>query len=174
MVETFLGAAGKELDVDYTLQTLPPQEQIDAVQDGNASALITWTTLPSPGYESMDQSTSIKILHLEDEIIEKIQTEIDPGGEPVTAPAGLYSGQEEDVTVYMSPRFYATRADVDEEMVYEFTKYMIENAEELTKYHPTAEEITIENTLSQMMIPLHPGAIKYFEEEGYEVPEELK
>ncbi len=142
------------------------------MKDGKIDALVTWSTVPSPGYESLDQTTSIKILPIEEEILKEVQKEFDPGAELYTIPKGVYSGQEEEALTSQSTRYYITSKDVDDETIYEFTKFLIENAQELTKYHPSAEGITLENAIQPIAIPLHPGAIKYYEEQGIEIPDE--
>lgn len=172
VVNAIMERAGKKLDVDYKLQTLPGPEQIDALKDGTADALVTWSTVPSPGYTSLDQTTSIKILPIEKDILEDIHREYDPGAEFYTVQKDVYSGQTEEALTSMSTRFYVTNAEVDDEIIYEFTKFLIENAEELAKYHPSASEISLENAVGPISIPLHPGAIKYYQEKGIDIPED--
>jgi uncharacterized protein len=173
VVNYMMEQAGKKLDEDYTLQTLPGTEQIDALKDGTIDALVTWSTVPSPGYVGLDQTTSIKILPIEKDILEAMHKEFDPGAQFFTVPKGVYSGQEEEAVTSQSTRYYISNADVDEEIIYEFTKFLIENAESLVKYHPSAKDITIENALNGISIPLHPGAVKYYQERGIEIPEEI-
>jgi len=67
----------------------------------------------------------------------------------------------------------AVRADVDEEVVYLLTKTMFENLDYLKKVHKACNYIKLENALSGLPVPLHPGAVKYFREKGIEIPEEL-
>lgn len=172
VVNAIMERAGKKLDKDYKLQTLPGPEQIDALKDGTADALVTWSTVPSPGYTSLDQTTSIKILPIEEEILEDIHEEYDPGAEFYTVEKDVYSGQTDEALTSMSTRYYVTNSEVDEEIIYEFTKFLIENADELATYHPSASHISLENAIDPIGIPLHPGAVKYYEEQGIDIPEE--
>ena len=40
--------------------------------------------------------------------------------------------------------------------------------------HPAANQTTIDFTLSATPIPLHPGAIRYYEETGATIPDRLR
>jgi len=64
--------------------------------------------------------------------------------------------------------------DLPDEAVYEITKILYENIEELAKAHQVAKQIDINHAFDGLMIPLHPGAVKYYEEHGITVPEDLK
>ena len=61
---------------------------------------------------------------------------------------------------------FVTHKDVSDELVYEFTKYLMESPEEMAKVHPVAANITPENAKQGFQVPLHPGAEKYYEEVG--------
>lgn len=68
----------------------------------------------------------------------------------------------------------AVSADLSEDTVYKMTKILFENVDQLRAVHQKAQLISLETALDGMSIPLHPGAIKYYEEKGLSVPEELK
>jgi TRAP-type uncharacterized transport system substrate-binding protein len=54
------------------------------------------------------------------------------------------------------------------------TKILYENIDELAKAHQVAKQIDMNKAFEGLMIPLHPGAIKYYEEQGIKVPDKLK
>src|SRR5699024_10364335 len=57
---------------------------------------------------------------------------------------------------------------IDEELGYELAKSMIEHADENT--HTQAEQMTLENALKGAEgLPIHPGAKRYYEEQGLTV-----
>ena len=65
-------------------------------------------------------------------------------------------------------------ADMDEELAYQLTQLLFENTDELIAVHPAANDTTIEFTMSSTPVPLHPGALRYFEEVGAEIPDRLR
>lgn len=78
-------------------------------------------------------------------------------------PAGTYSGQDEAVLAINDPATLFTAASASEETIYQITKAIFDNLEELGAIHPQAAEISVE-TATNSPIPLHPGAQRYFDE----------
>jgi hypothetical protein len=60
----------------------------------------------------------------------------------------------------------ATGAKQDSDTVYKFTKALLANTKEFSKYHGLAKQWNLKKTLSNPTVPFHPGAIKYFKEIG--------
>lgn len=61
------------------------------------------------------------------------------------------------------------RDDVPEEDIYTFVSTIFDNAETITDQHSKGAELDLEFASSMTSVPYHPGAAKYFEEQGYEV-----
>ncbi len=92
---------------------------------------------------------------------------------PYTIPAGLYPNQEKDINTIAQPNFLAVNDSVDVEHVYLLTKTIYENLAFLSAIHPATKVMAIENALAGLPVPLHPGAAKYYQEVGVEIPERL-
>ncbi|QQK80509.1 TAXI family TRAP transporter solute-binding subunit [Salicibibacter cibi] len=169
-VEVVLNEIGLERENDYTMQALPAQEQMDALRDNNVDAVVFFDQYPSSTIQSLDETTSVKVLEMEEDLIDTRAEEfgVNPMTRDIEADSPeAYSGQTEDVTTAQIGQFYITSEDVDEDLIYEFTKTMFDNTEELETYSPRAEGITVENTLESISVPLHPGAERYLREEGH-------
>jgi len=89
-------------------------------------------------------------------------------------PADTYPGQSEAVTTVAQPNFLAVRDDIPEEDVYLITKTMYENLPFLQNIHAATNDMALDNALAGLPIPLHPGALRFYEEQGIEVPDRLK
>jgi len=59
---------------------------------------------------------------------------------------------------------FITSIDVDDELVYVFTKEVLGNFSYFQGLHPTREELTKNNMLKALTAPIHPGALKYYKE----------
>ncbi len=88
-------------------------------------------------------------------------------------PAGTYPGQTEPILTAAQPNFFAVNADVDDEVVYQITKVMFENLPFLYSVHRATRSITLDTALTGLPVPLHPGAVRYFAEQGVVIPPEL-
>ena len=61
------------------------------------------------------------------------------------------------------------KADLDEELVYNMTKGLFENLDAVAEAHAKGAEMSLEGAVEGVSVPLHPGAAKYFEEQGLTV-----
>ena len=59
-------------------------------------------------------------------------------------------------------------------LAYDITKAILENNATLKATHAAAKDTTAENITQNTFIPLHPGAAKYYEEIGLDVPSAIK
>ena len=93
---------------------------------------------------------------------------------PYTIAAGTYPGQDKDIKTIAQPNFLAVNADVDENHVYLLTKTMYENLPFLQAIHKATNAMDVSRATAGLPVPLHPGALKYYEEVGIDVPDHLK
>ena len=91
-----------------------------------------------------------------------------------TIPAGTYPGLDQEVTTIAQPNFLAVRDDVPEETVYLITKTIYENLPFLQAIHPATNAMSLDSAIAGLPLKLHPGALKYYEEVGIQVPDRLK
>ncbi len=88
-------------------------------------------------------------------------------------PAGTYPGVDKDINTIAQPNFLAVNADVDEDAVYLITKTIYENLPFLNGIHAATKAMAIDKAIAGLPAPLHPGAAKYYKEQGIEIPEAL-
>ena len=87
-------------------------------------------------------------------------------------PAGSYQGVTDDLPVVFVLNVLCTSSDVPEDYVYLITKTLMENNPPLVEVYKGLTNVTPENTLN-FNCPLHAGVVRYLEEVGIEVPQEL-
>nr|HMQ74280.1 TAXI family TRAP transporter solute-binding subunit [Rubrivivax sp.] len=83
-----------------------------------------------------------------------------------TIPAGTYNGQTSDVPTMAIVNFLVTHDGVPEETVYQMTKQLFENLDQMVAAHKAASAIKLEQATAGMPVPLHPGAARYYKEKG--------
>ena len=81
-----------------------------------------------------------------------------------TIPAGTYHGQSGDVPTASVPNFLVTREGVSDDVVYQMTKSLFEHLDQLVQTHPAAKDIDVKKAATDLPIPLHPGAERYYRE----------
>ena len=70
------------------------------------------------------------------------------------------SGDNDKITCY------SHSCSVDEDVVYNVVKTIIEHQDELPDIHPQAKMFNKENAVDGALIDIHPGAAKYYKEIG--------
>ena len=86
-----------------------------------------------------------------------------------TIPAGTYPGQEADVQTVTVKATLIVSANASEDVVYNLTKAIFSNIEAITAANGKGAELSLENATSGMTAPFHPGAAKYYAEQGITV-----
>ena len=81
-------------------------------------------------------------------------------------PKGTYKDQEADVKTIGVPVVFVTTNTMDEKLVYAITKTLFEKKADLVAVHKEANKLTLKNATALAEIPFHPGAIKYYKEQG--------
>ncbi|WOI56229.1 TAXI family TRAP transporter solute-binding subunit [Palleronia sp. LCG004] len=169
---TLLEANGMSFD-DFDAQRLNFNETADAIANGDIDAGFWSVGAPTSSILNLATTNDIRMIPLSEDEVAAAQ-EADPTFTSLTLPADMYDGVDQDVSTIGVPNVLVTSSEMDEEMAYQITKAMFDNISELRAVHPAAEETTVEFTMSATPVPLHPGAIRYFEETGADIPDELR
>ena len=84
-----------------------------------------------------------------------------------TLPANTYKGQSQDIETVTIMAMLVAHKDVTETEVYNLLKAMYDGSNPISSYpHAVAKKIVKTSGLQGMSITLHPGAKKYFDEQG--------
>ncbi len=172
--KTLFGNLGIDIDADYELVYGGYGPSADALQNGQIAGISTPAGVPTGAVTKLFASAGdgVTMLDFNDEQAPKAD-----GGMGLwtrfVIPAGTYPGQSKDINTVAQPNFLAANADVPEEHVYLFTKTVYENLAFLNAIHPATKAMAIEKAIAGLPVPLHPGAARYYQEVGMEIPERL-
>ena len=97
-----------------------------------------------------------------------------PAMAPLTIPSGTYSGHDYDQQTVALWNFAIAHKDMPDSLAYEITKLALDNPERMLQIHAAAKETLLANWDKNTFMPFHPGAVKYLEEKGITVPDNLK
>lgn len=170
--QTLLEANGVSFD-DFDAQRLNFNETADALANGDIDAGFWSVGSPTSSILNLATTNEIRILPLSAEEIAKAR-EADPTFTELTLAGGVYNGVDEPVPTLGVPNVLVVSAEMPDDLAYAITKAMFENIAELQAVHPAANETTVDFTMSATPVPLHPGALRYFEETGATIPDALR
>ncbi|WP_425101517.1 TAXI family TRAP transporter solute-binding subunit [Tropicibacter sp. S64] len=167
-----LAANGISYD-DIEEQRLNFNETADALSNGDIDAGFWSVGAPTSSILNLATTQDIVILALTEAQLDAAMA-ADATFAKTTLPGGSYTGVDEDITVLGIPNVLTVSSEMSDDVAYNITKAMFENIAELQAVHPAARETTVEFSLSATPVPLHPGAIRYYEEIGATIPDKLR
>jgi len=144
----------------------------DAIRDGKVDGFATCSAHPTPQLVELATTADVKVLSFSDD--ERAQIlDLDPLSGPLTIAAGTYDGQDEAIqTVGVPVGAYGT-VRMSDDVAYFVTKTFWEWKDDLAEENPWWNGVT-RDMIVQMGAPLHPGAMRYYEEAGIDIPDAMK
>lgn len=94
----------------------------------------------------------------------------------VSIPKGTYEGQNADVQTFQDSALWSASADLDEQIVHDCLKaiYTDEAFKAMVTAHKAARHMSLDSGLDNISIPLHPGAVRFWEEAGLDIPKPIQ
>lgn len=170
--EQILKAAGVWDSIEKVNQKF--SEAAQSLKLGQIDAAVIVSGAPTPAVDQIAQQTPVRVLPIPDDILNKLHQEGYIFYVRQVLPKDTYKGMQEDTPTLAVKAMLAVSADLPEDTVYKMTKILFDNLDELHKVHAKTKYISLDTALDGMSIPLHPGAYKYYQEKGIQVPNNLK
>ena len=162
-----LGAYGLTFD-DINVVNLGFGDSAESLKDGKIDAAFIVAGAPTTAVVDLATMKDVHLVQLDDEHIEALQSDYDFYTK-TTVPAGTYKGVDEDATTVSVRATLIASTEVGEDEVYELLKAMFDNKDDLVAGHAKFEFLNLEDAVAGISVPFHPGAVKYFAEQGIEV-----
>lgn len=167
-----LNANGITYD-DIEEQRLNFNETADALANGDIDAGFWSVGAPTSSILNLATTNNIVLIAMTEAEIAAARA-ADATFATTTLPGGTYNGVDADMTVLGIPNVLVASSEMSDDLAYAITRAMFENIADLQAVHPAANETTVGFTMSATPIPLHPGAIRYYEEIGATIPDALR
>ncbi|TGN39187.1 TAXI family TRAP transporter solute-binding subunit [Marinobacter confluentis] len=158
---------------DFDVRSLNFNESADALRDGDIDAGFWSVGPPTSSIVSLANTRDIALISLSEEEVANAREAV-----PVFAPyelrKGIYEGLDQPTASIGIPNVLTVNTAMSEDLAYKITKLLFDKVEDLRAIHPAADDTTVEFSLQSTPIPLHPGAIRYYEEIGATIPDNLR
>ena len=158
-----LKAAGLSYADLGKVEYLPVGESVELMKNRQLDATLQSAGLGVASIRDLATAVKIVVVPVPAEVVAKVG---DAAYQAAVIPANTYTGQTADVPTAAIPNFLVTQSKVPDELVYQMVKAMYGNLDTLYAAHNAAKNIKLENALTGMPIPLHPGAERYYREVG--------
>jgi TRAP transporter TAXI family solute receptor len=140
--------------------------------DGQLDIIGYAAGIPISAVSEIEVQREINFFGLEGEMRDKVLKEF-PYFFPFTIPADTYTTLDHDIETIAMFNFGIVRKDANQDFVYDLVKAYHENNDMLVQTHVSMKEAVAEAIKINKDVPLHTGAIKYYEEIGIELPESV-
>jgi len=140
-------------------------EAIDQMRNGLVDAAFVTSGIPNATVMDLGTTNKIRIIPIEGEGMKTLQTKY-PFFTSSIIPAGTY-GNAADINTATIMNILIVQKDLSDEVVYMMTKGFFENISKIQDTQSAAKKhINMETALDGMVVPLHPGAERYYKEVG--------
>jgi TRAP transporter TAXI family solute receptor len=141
------------------------------MQDGLIDVIGFAAGVPIPTVSQLEVQTDINLIDFTDEELATI-VEAFPVS-PFSIPAGTYQSLTEDANSVAMWNFAIANCDLPESFVYEATRIAMEDNARMMTVHQSASETLPENWEKNNVLNWHPGAARWFNENGASIPADM-
>ena len=154
-----------EKDIEPIFQSFGASTE--SLKDGKIDAAFLCAGAPTTSVVDLGTAKTVYLVSIDDEHMDKL-LEACPFYAKYTIGKGVYKTPEDCQTVTVKATLVAD-ASVSDDVAYAIVKTIFEGKEEITKAHAKGAELDLNFATDGMAIPFHPGAAKYFAENGITV-----
>jgi TRAP transporter TAXI family solute receptor len=166
-MEVLLDALGWKLS-DFSLASeLKADEHGAALCDNKIDGFFYGVGHPSANIQDPTTTCGAKLIPLTGPAVDKLVSD-HPYYAKVTIPGGMYNANAQPTETYGVMATLVTSAKVPDEVVYRLVKATFDNFDEFKRLHPAFANLEPAKMMKDgLTAPLHPGALKYYQENGW-------
>ncbi len=173
--KTILTALGFNPEKDFRLEHMGYSASATALQDRRVLGM----NIPAgPPVSAITQAFAtigadkITVLEFTDDQLKQIDSHF-PVWSRYVIPAETYPGQTKPINTIAQPNFLAVRPDISDEDVYKILETIYSNLDFLHNMHKATYAMKLERAINGLPVPLHPGAVKFYKDKGFKIPDNL-
>jgi uncharacterized protein len=147
-----------------------------AMGDGQLDGFWILAGFPNASVTEASTYTDIRLIDVYNPGVEEGFFEAFPFYSGRALTGGAYPGAPDDVPSFQDTALWVANADVPEDVVYNALQavFIDGGLDRLREAHPSAQEMGLEVGITGIANRLHPGAVRFWEEQGVTIPDELK
>lgn len=143
-------------------------DQTKALCEGKIDALVYAGGHPNGAIQQITSACPTHLVDVTGPVIDKLIAD-HPFYARATIPGGMYNGNTQETKTFGVKAVLVTSADMDDDVAYEVVKAVFENLDNFKTLHPVFATLDAKRMAADGdSVPLHPGALKYFKEKGFE------
>lgn len=140
-------------------------DAVSMMKDGHVDVFTLGTAAPSSAVMDLANSRPISLVPVDDATMAEMR-KVNPAYNKLIIKAGTYPGQDQDVPAIGYFTHVIVACDLPTDTVYTMVKTMAENIPAMAAVSKSMANLTPQVMATEMGVPLHPGAAKYYKEVG--------
>ena len=152
---------------DIKKSNLSFKESAEGIQNGTLDGCFVTAGVPNAALQELAFTAGLTLVPVDGDAAKKICEKYGYYTQ-TTIPGGTYKGTDDDTPALAIKATLAVNSKLDEQTVYQMTKALFENLDELATAHAKGKEVSAKAAVTGVSVPFHPGAKKYFKEIGLE------
>jgi TRAP transporter TAXI family solute receptor len=142
-------------------------DSVEQVKDGRMQMFTLGTGIPASSVMDLASARDVKLLDLSS-LLPEMQ-KINPAYKLVTIPKGTYPKQAEDIKTIGYYTHVVAACALPEDTVYKLTAGLMANKANMSALYKDMASLTPQVMALDIGVPFHPGATKWFKEQGIAV-----
>ncbi len=165
--DVILGFYGWTIQEAERLRELGPAEQNQALCDNQVDAIIVEAGHPDGLTQEATQGCDARLVRVAGPEIDRLLTTHSYYVASVI-PGGMYASNPDDTATFGSRSVLIASSRLPDDLAYEMVKAVFENLDEFRRLHPALASLSPQDMVpSEAVIPIHPGALRYYREAGF-------
>lgn len=148
-----------------TIHRVGYTDSVALMKDRHIDAFVGLTTAPNSSFIALDFSPGIRFLGVDSDIADKY-LKMYPGFIKTTLRKGTYKGVTVDVPTIASPTVIIINKSVSNDLAYQMAKSLWDSHSALVKVNKYWNNVSLKEAATGAAIPIHPGALRYYREQG--------
>ena len=166
-MEVVMKAMGWDNSTFKLASELKSSEQSQALCDNKIDAMVFTVGHPNSSIKEATTSCDSVLVNVDNPAVAALVKD-KPYYSWATIPGGMYKGSPKDVKTFGVRATLVTSTRVPDRVVYEVVKAVFSNFADFKKLHPAFQVLKEKEMIKAgLSAPLHPGAVKYYKEQGW-------
>jgi len=140
-------------------------DAVDMMKDGHVQVFTLGTTAPASAVMDLASARDVQMVPVDDKTMAELKKQ-NAGYNRLVIKAGTYPKQDKDVAAIGYTTHIVAACDLPEEVVYKMTKAMATNVNDMAAVVKPIAGLTAKDMATDIGVPFHKGAAKYYKEVG--------
>ena len=151
---------------DFRIFEIATSGAMDGLRDKTFDATFNGMSIGNSSVMELASQIPVHLIDIPEDVFEKFNEAAGGAFGYGVIPGGTYTGQDEDCHTWIGYNMLYCRADADEDAIYQLTKTLWENLDELAAADTGFEALSTDMAAFGPALPFHPGAERYLAEIG--------